>query len=277
MIDSMGHILDGRYAITYRIHAGGIATIYLARDQFLRRSVVLKVLHPSLATVPAYVERFRREACVAASLSHPNLISVYNLGACAGTYYIVMEHVTGPSLGQSLRVGGRISEVRALQITAQVAAALAAAHERGVVHGDIRSPNILLAAHGQVKITDFGCARTAPGDRQADLYHLGLVLREMLTGSRMTDPDAMSPSAWAELGLSPCTDAIVRRALAPNAAFRFPTAEAMRAASESALSQIAIETSRSDHSRAQRVRSVDRQPRIGLLDLLRPRSTRLAS
>lgn len=277
MIDLLGQILDGRYALTYRIHVGGIATVYLARDQFLRRSVVLKVLHPALATAPAYVERFRREACVAASLSHPNLISVYNLGACAGTYYIVMEHVTGPSLGQSLQIGGRISEVRALQITAQVAAALAAAHERGIAHGDVRSHNILLAAHGQVKITDFGCAQTATGDGRADLYHLGLMLHEMLTGSQTMPAGTMAPAAWARLRLSPWTDAIVRRALAPDAAFRFPTAEAMRAASESALSQIAIEASRPDHSRARAAHSVDRQPRIGLLDLLRPRSTRLAS
>src|SRR5690348_10246743 len=80
-MDSIGHIVDGRYVITYRIHIGRMATVYLARDQFLHRSVVLKVLHPSLAAVPAYVERFRREACIAAALSHPNLISVYNLGA----------------------------------------------------------------------------------------------------------------------------------------------------------------------------------------------------
>ncbi len=112
--------------------------MYLAHDQFLRRSVVLKVLHPSLAADPAHVERFRREACIAAALNHPNLTAVYNLGAYHGTYYIVMEHVTGPSLSASLQNGGRLSETRALQISAQVAAALTVAHERGVVHRDIQ-------------------------------------------------------------------------------------------------------------------------------------------
>jgi eukaryotic-like serine/threonine-protein kinase len=304
-MDSIGHIVDGRYVITYRIHIGRMATVYLARDQFLHRSVVLKVLHPSLAAVPAYVERFRREACIAAALSHPNLISVYNLGAYAGTWYIVMEHVTGPSLGQSLRIGGRVSEVRALEVTAQVAAALTVAHDRGVVHRDIGSHTVLLAAHGQVKITDFGGASTADicaphpaqpataappvrSDTQADLYNLGLMLYEMLTGSPIVaadgapcDAEMMSPSAWARLHLSPPTDAIVRCALSPHAAFRFATAEAMRAASEEALTRIAIEASRSGHLHAAPMRPTvgptDRHSRPGIFDLFRPRSTRLAS
>ncbi|MDQ6601492.1 MAG: protein kinase [Chloroflexota bacterium] len=292
-MDLMGHTVDGRYAITYRIHVGGMATVYLAHDQFLRRSVVLKVLHPSLALAPAYVERFRREACIAAALSHPNLISVYNLGTYAGTHYIVMEHVTGPSLGDSPRV----SEVRALQITAQVAAALAAAHERGVIHRDIRSHNILLAAGEQVKVTDFGCAHTtgscatdpaqaAPGDMrhrpldgQSDLYDLGLVLLEMLTSANMTGAAALSPSAWAALRLSPGTDIIVRRALAPNAAHRFPTADAMRAAAEKALSQVATGATNRPHSFPVREAThfADSQPRIGLTGFFRPRPARLAS
>ncbi len=292
-MDMMGQIVEGRYAITYRIHTSETATIYLAHDQFLRRSVVLKVLHPSLATSPAYVERFRREACIAAALSHPNLISVYNLGMYAGYYYIVMEHVTGPSLGDS----PRMSEVRALQITAQVAAALAVAHERGVIHHDIRSHNILLAASEQVKITDFGYAYTtgicvadpaqrATGDRRhqpldgrSDLYDLGFVLLEMLTGSRVTNAAALSPAAWGGLRLSLCTDLIVRHALAPNAALRFLTADAMRVAIEGALSRIASEPL--PRLQAFPVRTVAHsaasQSRVGLIGLFRPCAARLAS
>jgi serine/threonine-protein kinase len=290
-MDIMGHLVDGRYAITYRIHVGRTATIYLARDQFLHRSVVLKVLHSSLATDPGHVERFRHAACTAAALSHPNLIAVYNLGAYAGTYYIVMEHVTGPSLSQVLRIGGRVSETRALQIASQVAAALAAAHERGIVHRDIRPHTILLAAGGQVKVTDFGCAFTigicapesahavigdigqqpatyalpVPADGQSDLYNLGLMLHEILTGN---------PAMKAD-GLSSCTDAIVRRALAPNVALRFPTANAMRAAIEDALAQIASRVYALP-ARAP-VYAADSQPRMGLIGLFRPRYTRLAS
>lgn len=287
----MGHLVDGRYAITYRIHVGRTATIYLARDQFLHRSVVLKVLHPSLATDPAHVERLRRAACAAAAVSHSNLIAVYNLGTYAGTYYIVMEHVTGPSLSQSLQIGGRVSETRALQVAAQVAAALAAAHERGIVHGDIRSHNILLAAGGQVKVTDFGCASTTgicapdpayaaigdsphqqaayalpvPADGRSDLYNLGLMLHEMVTGMSVREAEA----------LSPYTDAIVRHALAPNIALRFPTANAMHVAIEDALAQIA--SGSHDVPVRAPMYAADSQPRVGLIGLFRPRSTRLAS
>lgn len=278
-MDLIGHIIDGRYDILYRIHTSKSATIYLARDLFLCRSVVLKVLHPSLAAHPAYVERFRREACTAAALSHPNLIAVYNLGAYAGTYYIVMEHVTGPSLGESLRVSGRLSEVWALQITAQVAAALGAAHACGVVHRDIRAHNILLAAGAQVKLTDFGCACSAgnrTADSASDLYNLGLVLHEMVTGSQQ----AISPSMWARLHLSPYTDALLRCMLAPNVGSRFSTADEMRAAVESAIIHVAREASQPGQTRALPVRmpvhAAD-SPRVGLLDLFRSRSPRLAS
>jgi eukaryotic-like serine/threonine-protein kinase len=294
----MGHLVDGRYAITYRVHVGRTATIYLARDQFLHRSVVLKMLHPSLATDPAHIERFRRAACAAAAVSHPNLIAVYNLGTYAGTYYIVMEHVTGPSLSQSLQIGGRVSETRALQIAAQVAAALAAAHERGIVHGDIRSHNILLAAGGQVKVTDFGCASTTgicapdpaytaigdgphqqaayalplPADGRSDLYNLGLMLHEMVTGMPVREADGAPRYADA---LSPYTDAIVRHALAPNVALRFPNANAMHAAIEHGLAQIA--SGIHDLSVRAPIYAADSQPRMSLIGLFRPRSTRLAS
>ncbi len=296
-MESMGPIVDGRYAITHRIHVSRSATIFLAHDQFLRRSVVLKALHPPLAADPAYVERFRREACIAATLSHPNLISVYNFGSSGGTYYIVMEHVTGPSLGEHLRIGGRLAEARALEITSHVAAALAAAHERGVVHRDICSHTILLAAGGQVKVTDFGCAQTtgvcAPDlaeatqsatntltmsvNAGADLHDLGLVLCEMLTGIQASATNGIAPSAWANLHLSPSTDAIVRRALAPHATLRFPTAEALRAAVDDARSQIATGASPSGWPPVAPIRAAERYPRIGFRDLFRPRSTRLAS
>lgn len=302
-MDMMGHLVDGRYAITYRIHVGRTTTIYLARDQFLHRSIVLKVLHRSLATDPTHVERLRREACAAAALSHPNLIAVYNFGTYAGTYYIVMEHVTGPSLNQGIRIGGHIPETRALQIAAQVAAALAAAHERGIVHRDIRSHNILLAAGGQVKITDFGHASTpgicapdpmqaatasvprqsasafpVPADGQPDLYNLGLMLREMVTGVPVIEANGASQYADA---MSPCTGAIMQRALTPNVALRFPTADAMRAAIENALVQIASGASPSGRPHAfpvrTTVRAADGQARIGLISLFRPRPAHLAS
>ena len=275
----IGHIIDGRYDIVYRMHTSRSATIYLARDQFLCRSVVLKVLHPSFAAHPAYVERFRREACTAAALSHPNLISVYNFGSYAGTPYIVMEHVTGPSLDESLRVSGRLSETWALQITAQVATALAAAHERGVVHGDIRSHNMLLAAGSQVKVTDFGCAcsiSSRAANPASDLYNLGLMLHEMVTGSQR----ALSPAAWARLHLSPATDALLQRALGPNVAARFRTADEMRVAAEGAIAHLAFGAFSSGQARALPARAAARpadSPRMALLDLFRPRSAHLAS
>ncbi len=201
--------IDGRYALTRSIGGGGMAEVFLAHDGVLDRDVALKVLRGQYTNDEEFVERFRREARSAASLSHPNIVPVYDRGDTEdGSHYIAMEYVSGGTLKERLDERGPIEPDRALAATAQVAEALWAAHERGVIHRDIKPHNILLTETGHLKVTDFGIARAAsavtisatnavfgtagylspeqalgePATPRSDLYSLGIVLYEMLTG-----------------------------------------------------------------------------------------------
>jgi beta-lactam-binding protein with PASTA domain len=204
-------VLNDRYEIRQRIGRGGMADVFLARDLLLDRPVAIKVLFPEFATDPNFVERFRREAQSAANLNHPNIVSVYDWGKYANTYFMAMEFVEGRTLADILRVNGHINSVQAAEIASEVAAALGFAHRNGVVHRDIKPANILIGGNGQVKVADFGIARAmnastesnltqvgavmgtatyfspeqAQGgqpDPRSDLYSLGIVLYEMVAG-----------------------------------------------------------------------------------------------
>ena len=184
--------------------------MYLARDRSLDRPVAVKELVPEFAVDPSFVERFRREAQAAAGLSNANIVGVFDWGEQDGTYFIVMEYVDGPSLAQVLRADGPLHPNRAAEIASEVAGGLGFAHSRGVVHRDVKPGNVLLTKSGQAKVTDFGIARAlssadddltqagsvmgtatyfspeqAQGlsvDPRSDLYSLGVVLYEMVTG-----------------------------------------------------------------------------------------------
>ncbi len=260
----IGQILGDRYRLTERLGEGGMATIYLGHDLKLQRDVAVKILRPEYGRDEAFVARFRQEANSAASLSHPNVVQVYDYGTDEAGPFIVMEYVDGQDLGEILKDRGFVPSAAAARIAMQVADGLAAAHALGIVHRDVKPSNILVSVAGQVKVADFGIARalseaqlTLPGQtlgsvrylspEQArgenvtaatDIYALGLVLSEMLTGRPVWGGDTAGAVAMARLtedppapssvrvDVNPALDGIVRRALARDPAQRFGSAGA---------------------------------------------------
>ena len=268
-----GRVVAGRYELGELLGAGGMAEVYLAHDRRLDRPVAVKLLGAGFAADPEQVERFRREAQAAAGLNHPNVVAIYDWGQDGGGYYLVMEYVRGRNLKEVVRDGGPLPEGQALAIAADVAAALEAAHARGVVHRDVKPHNVMLDERGRVKVGDFGIAQAAGGttltrtssavlgsahylspeqargervDARSDLYSLGALLFELLAGRppyqgdaplvvAMQHVNAPTPSLRAvRADVSPATDALVARAMAKDPAARFPNAAAMRAALEAA-------------------------------------------
>src|SRR5215210_1885596 len=140
-----------------------MATVYLAVDRRLDRTIAIKVMHPQLAEDEEFVSRFIREAKSAARLSHPNVVAVYDQGADGGHVFLAMEHVAGRTLRDLIREHGRLSPRNALEILESVLAALGAAHQAGIVHRDVKPENVLLSDDGRVKVADFGLARAVSG------------------------------------------------------------------------------------------------------------------
>ena len=259
--------LADRYELLGHIARGGMADVYEARDTLLGRRVAVKVLHSQFSSDEAFVKRFRREAQAAANLSHPNIVGIYDWGQEGSTYFIVMELVEGKSLRDVLRDEGPLLPRRALEISAEVAAALSVAHRSGLVHRDVKPGNMLLAADGTVKVTDFGIARAwddsseltktgavigtatyfspeqaqgGDADERSDIYALGVVMYEMLTGRPPfsgENPVAVAyqhvSSVAAQPSLDnpdvpPDLDAIVMRALDKDPDRRYQSADDLR-------------------------------------------------
>jgi eukaryotic-like serine/threonine-protein kinase len=201
-------ILLGRYELGPLLGAGGMAEVYEGHDRLLARRVAIKILLAQYAHDPAFLARFRREAQSAASLSHPNIVGVFDTGSEGDTWFIVMEYVDGRTLKDIIRAEGALYWSRAAEVAADVAAALAVAHARGIVHRDVKPGNVMLTTEGKVKVMDFGIARAsavpsitqtsavvgtaqyiapeqAQGlevDARTDIYSLGCCLYEMVTG-----------------------------------------------------------------------------------------------
>ncbi len=176
MSDPGATVFNGRYELHRRLGRGGMAEVFLARDQLLDRPVAVKVLFPEFATDPSFVERFRREATAAANLNHPNIVGVYDWGEADNTYFIVMEYVDGRTLSEILRAEGPLHPDRVAEIGADVAAALGFAHRNGVVHRDVKPGNVIVTANGLVKVADFGIARAITASSDDDLTQAGTVM-----------------------------------------------------------------------------------------------------
>src|SRR6516165_68323 len=152
-------LIDGRYKVLSKLGSGGMADVFLAEDEQLSRKVALKLLLDRFAADPDFVERFRREAQAAASLQHPNVVSVYDRGGYDDMYYIAMEYLPGRSLKQLIREEAPLDPVRAIDIAIQILKAARFAHRHGVVHRDLKPHNVIVDEAGHVKVTDFGIAR----------------------------------------------------------------------------------------------------------------------
>ena len=215
MSDLSGELIDGRYQLTRQVANGGMASIYEAIDTRLDRKVAVKIMHPHLAQDEAFVNRFIREAKAAAALSHPNIVAVQDQGWNQNgvpAVFIVMELIEGHTLREYLNERGRFEFKDAINYLTPILSALAAAHDLGIVHRDMKPENILISKEGRVKIADFGLARgeligstmTAESsvilgsvsylspeqvqrgvaDSRSDVYAVGIVAFEMLTGEK---------------------------------------------------------------------------------------------
>jgi eukaryotic-like serine/threonine-protein kinase len=224
-------LVEERYEISHLLGAGGMGRVFLARDRLLSREVALKVLDDRHAENPEFVERFRREAKAAASLSHPHIVSVYDAGEDDDTPYIAMEHVPGGTLKDRLQDRGTLPPRVAIGVTLEVASALAAAHEKGIVHRDIKPENVLVTDQGHTKVGDFGIARAATATAitetdlilgsvrylspeqakgeevgpPSDLYSLGVVLYELLTGRVPFDEENPIATAMKHVSEEPAS------------------------------------------------------------------------
>jgi eukaryotic-like serine/threonine-protein kinase len=263
----VGETIDGRYELQELVGTGGMSSVFRARDRMLERNVALKILHDHFADDDEYVGRFRREARAVAQLSHPNVVTVIDRGQDGGREYIVFEYVDGENLKELVRRSGPMPVRRALELAIDIAEGLAFAHAQGLVHRDVKPQNVLLSDEGEIKVTDFGIARTLEADggvtltgtvlgtstyispEQAggknvtpatDVYSLGVVLWELLAGEVPFPGDNFVTVALRHINepppslldvrpdVPPRLAAAVDRALAKRPADRFPSMEAFR-------------------------------------------------
>ncbi len=268
MIDA-DTLIDSRYRVISRIGSGGMADVYLSEDRLLGRQVAVKILHPRFAEDQEFVERFRREAQSAAGLSHPNVVAIFDRGEWNGTYYIAMEYLSGRSLKRIVREHGALEPQTAIDITIQILHAARFAHRRGIIHRDLKPHNVILDEEGRAKVTDFGIARAGASDMtltgsimgtaqylspeqaqgqpvsaSSDLYAIGIVLYELLTGHIPFDGETAVSIALKQVSavppapsainpaVPPALDAAVLRALAKDPAQRYRDADEFIAALE---------------------------------------------
>ncbi|WP_433224356.1 serine/threonine-protein kinase [Dactylosporangium sp. CS-047395] len=270
---SAGTTLGGRYRLDERIAGGGMGDVWRGTDEVLGRTVAIKVLLSALMEEPGFAERFRGEARTMATINHPGVVDIYDYGSENGTAFLIMEYVEGDALSRTLSRVGRLTPARAMALIAQAADALHAAHEKGIVHRDVKPGNLLVRPNGTLVLTDFGIARsaavaqlTAAGSvlgtasyispEQAsgsqatplsDVYALGVVAYQCLSGARpfegenpleiaMRHVRDMPPPLPADI--PPPVAQLVERAMAKDPAARWPSAAALAQAARRVSGQL---------------------------------------
>ena len=258
-------VISGRYELLEKIGVGGMAVVYKAKDRLLNRAVAIKILKPEFTRDAKFIENFRRESHAAASLSHPNIVSIYDVGREGNINYIVMELVEGRTLSEVIREEAPLDYKRTIDISRQIATGLSAAHKHGIIHRDVKPHNILMGEDGIAKITDFGIAKavstttivdgtneTVMGsvhyfspeqarggyvDEKSDIYSLGIVMYEMLTGRVPFDGDnpvtvalmhinnEIKPPSELVPGIPPNLEKIVMKATDKYQSNRFKSAD----------------------------------------------------
>ncbi|MBI2864445.1 MAG: Stk1 family PASTA domain-containing Ser/Thr kinase [Chloroflexi bacterium] len=257
--------LANRYRLIELVGKGGMAKVYKAEDQLLGRFVAVKILRDRYASDKAFLGRFLQEARSAASLSHSNIVNVFDVGDENGRYYIVMEYVEGANLKEVIQKEGPLPASRVVNVAGQICAGLQAAHSRNIIHRDVKPQNVLVTAEGQVKIADFGIARALgetsfsqtdqvlgsihylspeqaqgkPASPASDIYALGVSCYEMLTGrlpfegetevgiAHLHIQEPPRPPRQLNPAIPPTLESIVLKALAKDPAERYPSAKEM--------------------------------------------------
>ena len=271
---SPGVMLGGRYRLDERIAGGGMGDVWRGTDEVLGRTVAVKILLPALLEEPGFAERFRGEARTMATINHPGVVDVYDYGSDQQIAFLVMEYVEGDALSRTLGRVGRLTPARTMALVAQAADALQAAHEKGIVHRDVKPGNLLVRPNGTLVLTDFGIARsaivgqlTAAGSvlgtasyispeqaagaiatPSSDIYALGIVAYQCLSGRRPFEGDNPLEIAMKHVrdtarplpgDIPPAIRSIVDRSMAKDPAARWPTAATLAAVARQAATTLA--------------------------------------
>lgn len=301
-MDLVGKVLGNRYEIVEKVGVGGMATVYKAKCRLLNRNVAIKVLKDEFANDSEFIKRFQVEAQSAASLSHPNIVSIYDVGNEDNLHYIVMELIEGKTLKEIINENGRLPWKEATNIASQIASGLMKAHSNHIVHRDIKPHNIIITKDGVAKVTDFGIAKAVSNstinafgstvgsvhyfspeharggytDEKSDIYSLGVVLYEMVTGKLPFDgnePVSIALKHIQETPVEPIEinkeipmgiNNIIMKAMAKDISMRYQSASELHSDLEKILKNPAESTETVVRIRAQEEFPTQRIPIVGV-------------